>query len=330
MSNLEAKAKKAFDLKIKFGRMYDEDNPEAIKTEVEYLNLRKEVLTEIEEDTHKQKSEPIRIVRERVERKVAPKRISTGISVLDRELVTEDMKKRGSVGGFSLGNFIQLAGAKGTGKSSLMLKLLTGFSNHEQVGWFDFEMGEDRVVSKLRAFEHNEDNLLYYSSSRSLSDVTDEIKFLNILGVKHFVIDSAMKITVNGADRYDKFSKVSGELSTLTSYLGINIYMINQMSQSAEREGHLSIKHGNDAEYDADYIFYLVNAIKYETDDYGNYLKKNDKRIPMHDDEGILIKDEHRRILKCDKNRQDERLFEVEIPKSAIFGIQVEVTEYKE
>ena len=326
MSNLEIKAKKAFDLKIKFSRMYSEDDPEASKVEMEYLTLRKEVLQEIGEDMHRQKSEPIRVVRERVERKIAPKRISTGIRALDYELVTEEMKSRGDIGGFSIGNFIQIAGAKGTGKSSLMMKLLTGFSNYEKVGWFDFEMGEDRVVSKLRAFKHNEDNLLYYSASRSLSDVTDEIKFLNILGVKHFVIDSAMKITVKDSDRYDKFSNISSEISSLTSSLGINIYMINQMSQSAEREGHLAIKHGNDAEYDADYIFYLVNAIKYKKDIDGNVLKgKGGKPVPDFDKEGTMQKDSNKRILKCDKNRQDERLFSVEILKHDIFSEPVEV-----
>jgi len=314
MTPLEKKAQKAFDLKIKYSKMYDDGIPGAENIELEYLALRREVLQETNDVIHRQKSESIRVVRERVERKIAPKRISTGIRVLDFELVTEDMYKHHTSGGFSLGNFIQIAGAKGTGKSSLMMKLLTGFSNYEKVGWFDFEMGEDRVVSKLKAFSHDEDNLLYYSASRALADVTDEIKFLNVLGVKHFVIDSAMKITVKDADRYDKFSKISGELSALTSYLGINIYMINQMSQSAERDGHLSIKHGNDAEYDADYIFYLLNAIQ---------LDENGK--PMEDETGILLKDPSKRILKCDKNRQDERLFSVEILKTDIFSKPIEI-----
>ncbi len=319
MSILEKKAQEAFDLKIQFNKMYEEDNPEAVKTEMKYLSLRRSVLEEIDEEIHRQKSEPIRVVRERVERKKTPKRIETGISILDRELVPEELRQRGEKGGFALGNFIQLAGSKGTGKSSLMLKLLTGFSEYEKVCWMDFEMGEDRVISKLKAFSHDEDNLLYYSSSRSLSDVTDEIKFLNLLGVHHFVIDSAMKITVDNSDRYDKFSKISGELSALTSYLGINIYMINQMSQSAEKEGHLAIKHGNDAEYDADFIFYLVNATMME----------EDGKTPKKDKQGMVMKDENRRILKCEKNRQDERLFSVEIPKSSIFGIVPEVRVYK-
>ena len=218
------------------------------------------------------------------------------------------MKIKGIKGGLALGNFIQIAGAKGTGKSSLMLKILTGFSLYENVSWFDFEMGEDRVVEKLKAFRHNADKIFYYTASRNIDDVTDEIKFLNAGGVNHFVIDSAMKINVPGTDRYEKFSTISGRLSELTSYLGINIYMINQMSQSAEREGHLAIKHGNDAEYDADFIFYLVNAIKHDNNN-----------NPIKDETGQLMRDQDKRVLKCEKNRQDDRLFTIEISKTAIF-----------
>ena len=90
------------------------------------------------------------VVRKRVERKKSPKRIETGIRELDYELVNDKMKSRGERGGLALGNFIQIAGSKGSGKSSFMLKMLTGFSNYEKVSWFDFEMGEDRVIKKLK------------------------------------------------------------------------------------------------------------------------------------------------------------------------------------
>ena len=313
MSNLEEKAKRAFELKTKYARMYDNDEPGAEKVELEYIELRREVLKEITAEATRQRSEIMTTVKDRVYKKEKPERIETGIRVLDEELVTEDMRMRGVRGGLSLGNFIQIAGSRGAGKSSLMLKILTGLSQYESVSWFDFEMGEDRVVSKLRSFRHKADRIYYYTSSRNIDDVTDEIKFLNAVGVNHFVIDSAMKINVPGVDRYEKFSTISGRLSELTSAHGINIYMINQMSQSAEREGHLSIKHGNDAEYDADFIFYLVNAI--EKDDNGKFKK---------DDAGQTIKDTNKRILICEKNRQDDRLFSVEISKTAIFDPGVE------
>ena len=315
---IEEKAKATQALKGKYLHLYENnDFREAKKVELEYLEARKEILTLVDDNIARQKSVPMKVIKERVKAKTKPKRIETGIRELDYELVTEDMKKRGAKGGLALGNFIQIAGSRGAGKSSFMLKMLTGFSNYEKVCWFDFEMGEDRVVQKLEDFTHNDENMLYYASSRSLNDVIDEIKFLNATGINHFVVDSAMKINVQNVDRYEKFSTISGQLSSLTSSLGINIYMINQLAQSSEREGFLAIKHGNDAEYDADFIFYILTKP----------LLKDGKNVK--DEVGMNIMDDDMRILKCVKNRQDERLFSVNVPKSSIMGIQVEISDYK-
>jgi len=316
---LEAKAKQAFELKNKYILEYDRDNiKEAKKLEMQYLTLRREVLTEIDNTALRQRSEPISIVRERVLNKKKPKRIETGIRELDYELVDNQMKKREIKGGFALGNFIQIAGSRGSGKSSIMMKILTGFSNYEKTCWFDFEMGESRVVEKLNDFTHNDNNLLYYSSSRQLSDVVDEIKLLNAMGVNHFVVDSAMKIIVPNLDNYNRFSVISSELSSLTSSLGINIYMINQMSQESEKTGILAIKHGNDAEYDADFIFYIVQM---RSKDKNDNLMTDDFDMPIYDDDS--------RLLKCTKNRQDDRLFSVIIQKSSIFGIVPEIIPFQ-
>lgn len=315
---LKEQAKYAKELKQEYIRLYSINKvDEGKKLELEYLSVRRKIIESVDDDIMRQKSIPMYIIKERVAKKEKPKRIETGIRSLDFELVTEDMKTKGIKGGLALGNFIQIAGSRGSGKSSIMLKMLTGFSLYETVCWFDFEMGEDRVVQKLEDFYHDDKNMMYYNSSRMLSDIVDEIKFLNASGVNHFVIDSAMKVLVKGVDRYEKFSTVSGELSALTSTLGINIYMINQLSQSSEREGHLMIKHGNDAEYDADFIFYILRKPKMDDED------KN-----VYDDLGMMVFDEDTRILKCTKNRQDERLFSVEIPKSQIMGIKKDEVEY--
>ena len=321
VDDIEVKAKEAFALKEKYLHLYEAgDSDEAIKVELEFLEARKEVLKMVDEDIVRQKSIPMATIKKRVLSREKKPRIETGIPELDYELVNDEMKLRHRKGGLELGNFIQISGSKGSGKSTLMLKILTGFSTTEKVSWFDFEMGEVRVVEKLSKFEHNDENLLYYSSSRELEDVVSEIKFLKQLGVNHFVIDSAMKINVSGADRYDKFSSVSSKLSELTSSLGINIYMINQMSQSSEREGFLGIKHGNDAEYDADFMFFLLKKP----------LLEDGKNVK--DELGINMMDESVRILKCTKNRQDERLFSVEIPKHSLEGSNPTeiVYEYKE
>ena len=177
----------AMELKDRYLHLYEQDrDKEARAIELKYLELRKTVLYSVDENIIRQKSVPIRQIRERVESKPSIKRIETGIRSLDMELVSDSMKARGISGGMALGNFVQIAGGKGVGKSSIMLSILTGFSNYEKVCWFDFEMGEDRVIQKLKDFKHNEDNMLYYAASRNLDDVVDEIKFLNASGVNHF------------------------------------------------------------------------------------------------------------------------------------------------
>ncbi len=312
---LKEKAKKAFALKEEYLMLYErEDISAASKKEMEYMALRMEVLKEIDSTNARQRSEPIKNVKKRVADREKPKRIETGIKSLDMELVNESMKHKGIPGGFALGNFIQIAGSRGSGKSSILLKILTGFSMHEKVCWFDFEMGENRVVEKLEDFTHNEDNLLYYASSRLLDDVVGEIKLLHATGINHFVIDSTMKIIVPGADNYNRFSAISSELSSLTSSLGINIYMINQLSQESEKTGILAIKHGNDAEYDADFILYVMKIRKI-----------NDRGKPESDEFGQPVFSATERLIKCTKNRQDERLFSVRIPKSEIVNTVIEI-----
>jgi hypothetical protein len=306
---IKEKAMAARKLKAEYTHLYDNDrNKEARIKELEYLEARREVLSLVDEDINRQRSVPIEVIKKRVAQMEKPKRVSTGINKLDAELVTDRMKEENSnsMGGMALGNFVQIAGSRGSGKTSIMMKMLTGFSHYETVCWFDFEMGERRVVEKLEQFTHNESNLLYYSASRDLKDVRDEIKLLAASGVNHFVIDSAMKIRVESSDRYDKFSVISGTMAELTSSLGINIYMINQISQSAEREGFMAIKHGNDAEYDADFIFYVLMPKLIED---GRNVK---------DEMGMDVFDESKRILKCTKNRQDERLFSIELLKEDI------------
>jgi len=313
---LKEKALQARSLQEQYIRAYETDFEEGRRLELEYLDLKREVLLSVDDNIKRQKSLPIHVIKKRVaEMPKRPKR-ETGIRSLDMELVTEAQKMRGERGGLSLGNYIQIAGSRGAGKSSFMLKILTSLSNYEPVCWIDFEMGEKRVVEKLKDFDHSDDNLLYYNSSRYLDEIIAEIKFLNASGVNHFVIDSTMKIMVKGvADKYDRFSLISQMLSELTSTLMVNIYIINQMSQSAERDGVLSIKHGNDAEYDADYIFYVLK------------MKKEVNGEIVKDELGFEMYDEDMRVIKCTKNREDDRTFTAVINKSEIFGIKpIEIT----
>ena len=78
------------------------------------------------------------------------------------------------------------------------------------------------------------------------------------------------------------------------------------MSQKADEDQRLQIKHGNDVEYDADFIFFVLAFPK----------KENGKVIK--DDMGQVVIDTSRRAIKCMKNRQDERLFMVYLEKHEI------------
>lgn len=316
---LKEMAKKSIILKDKYTRLYMEDNfEEAAKAEREYAETRISVLDLQTKKVNAMKSIPMKEVKRLVSLMPKKAKITTGIRELDYELVDDDERSRGVSGGFGTGNFIQITGSKGAGKSTLMMKMMTGFSNHEKVVWFDFEMGMKRVSNKVDKFAHDEDNLMYYSGDRDLEAVQDEIKLMAAAGVKHFVIDSAMKIIVKNVDKYDRFSTISSELSATTAALDINIYMINQMSKSDEKEGHLSIKHGNDAEYDADFMFFLLKKP----------LIENGKNV--YDDIGLMVMDSEVRTLVCTKDRENERdQWSVDIKKSSLEGIKAVEVEYE-
>ncbi len=122
-----------------------------------------------------------------------------------------------------------------------------------------------------------------------------------------------MKVNAKGYKRgYESFSYISSVFAELTSSLGINIYLINQLSQDSERNGHLMMKHGNDAEYDADYIFFVMKEALEAKDEYGN---------TQYDD--------NHRLIVCTKNRVDHRTFTAKISKYEIFGSDPEVVEYE-
>jgi len=284
---------------------------ESLKVERDYLVLRKELIDEVTTEVVSKKSVHISIIEERVKNRVKKPKRETGIRSLDRELVTDKEYYIGKSGGFPLGNFIQIAGVRGSGKTTLLIKMMSEISNNESVSWFNFEMSDEKVIENLLPFRYKD--IEYYEGSREILDIADEIKFLYAQGVKHFVIDSMMKIQVKGMDRgYASFSYVSSKLSELTSTLGINIYLIQQMSSDSQKNGTLMMKHGNDAEYDADYLFYVTRSTTGKQDEAGQDIIDNTKRY-----------------LVCTKNRVDHRESTLEIPKSEIFGVEAEVIEYE-
>ena len=312
---LEDMAKKALDLRQAYLDARETgDNERAIKLELEYIDLRKKILEAVNTSVKQRKSVNIKVIKERVKNMPKKPRYETGIRSLDEMLVPYEKLGKGETGGFELGNFIQIAGSKGAGKSTFLMKIMSSFTQHTKVVWFDFEMGSKRVVNKMSSFNFNDDNLYYYEGGRDLDEIIDEIKLMYADGAEHFVIDSAMKINVSAKDRYERFSIISNKLSELTSTLNINIYLINQMSQEAIDNGKLKIKHGNDAEYDSDFIFFLLKFA--QKDEFGKVEK---------DEFGMPKFKEDERMLVCDKNRQDEHEFKVIIKKEELVDNNYEV-----
>ncbi len=317
---LKIKLQKAKQLEIKYKEAYASDDFEQGKTlERQFLALRQEILDEIDAEVEAKKSIPLAVLRERQRNEPRPIPRETGIAKLDRELVPKKEYNGLKLGGFPLGNFIQLAGSPGSGKTSLFMKILSGFSKVEPVSWFNFEMSDEQVLEKLEAFDRVEKNILYYNSGRELEEIIKEIKYLYADGVRHFVIDSAMKIRSKGKDGVELFMKISDTLKELTSILNINIYLINQLSQADQKNGVLALKYGNAAEYDSDFIFYMLKPIL-----------RDAAGKPILDEAGQVQYDETKRFLKCHKNRAYDRLFTVEIDHSDIFGVEVVEETYKD
>jgi len=286
-----------------------------MEIEKQYLQDRSKIIDLVNEGMKRRKS----ISFDNIEKEVAamPKIMprETGIRVFDYELVTEADRKYSKVGGFPLGKFIQIAGTRGSGKTSLLLKMISGFTYGEQVSWFDFEIGKASSVEKLKQFSYVNTNLLYYGGSRELEDIVSEVKILFAEGVKHFIIDSNMKIRVSGAySEVNKNSTISDALSELTSSLNINIYLINQVSQQSDKDGTLYLKNGNDGEYDADMMFFITKVRLLD-----------DKKHLAIDDSGQPMWDESARMIHCTKNRPYDRLFTVKIEKNDIFTMPTEI-----
>ena len=125
---------------------------ESLITEREYLVIRKELIDEVTTEVKSKKSINFNIVRNRVKnRKHEPKR-ETGIRVLDTELVHESKYGRGDLGGFSLGNFIQIAGERGAGKAlSVNEKILTpnGWAKNGEIKIGDYVIGSNGKKTKV-------------------------------------------------------------------------------------------------------------------------------------------------------------------------------------
>lgn len=204
-------------------------------------------------------------------------RYETGVEPLDRELN----------GGIEIGTFVQLAGESGVGKTHLTLEILSNIANYSKSVFFNFEMGDTRIVKRLNRLLKNDaqwDNLIIDKDSRDIDTLCNEIILYARDGVKFFTIDSKMKIEVGGnLEDHQKYSSITSRLSKLSQQHDVIIFLINQMSEQDIKNKRLAFKGSGDQQYDSDISLFYVK-----------------------DDDG-------KRQLICNKNRQDEREFKIEL-----------------
>ena len=211
-----------------------------------------------------------------------------------------------NLGGLIKGGFIQLAAASGAGKTTMMARLLSNLAKYSKVAHFDFEMGEYKLFFLLKNFLKSQKQLENYhinTETHKLDDLIREITYLSDQGIKIFLIDSKMKIETKEKDTYKSASIISHELSKLTKSGNITIILINQMSDSAIRDGRAELKGSGDQVYDSDVILVLTKLVDKENSVKGE--------PPVYD--------ETKRGLICVKNRFG-RLFRDEIYKNEILN----------
>lgn len=214
---------------------------------------------------------------------------SIGITPIDRELATWEDRQYGNLGGIETGTFINLAGESGAGKTTLTIDILANVSQYSRTVFFNHEMGLRRMASRLSKrldTDTQRENMIIDSSTDGIDDIVNEITIYAHEGIKFFVIDSRMKIRVEGDSEVQRNANISAKLSKLARSKEIIVILINQMSEADIKDKRLALKGGGDQKYDSDMVWFYI---------------KDDK-------------DNTKRKLVCTKNRTgDENLWSAEL-----------------
>ena len=208
-------------------------------------------------------------------------------------------------GGFKDGSFINIAGESFSGKSTLIIELLSNIAEYNKTVFFSFEMYENTTAKKLQRLRESQlVNLLIEQHRNELNEVVSLIRVYAQKGVKFFAIDSKMKIKVLGnMPTVEKTAHISATLSKLCQELGVIIILINQIGEEDLKNGRMALKGSGDQVYDSDVIWFLTVT------------KDKDMNVT-------------KRTLYCTKDRLNEKLFKVDIPTQK--NMNVEVIEYEE
>lgn len=201
-------------------------------------------------------------------------------------------------GGFEVGQLINIAGESFAGKTEFTMSICANFAISKKIAWFNFEMGEKNFLRRLdRSLTHDSqwDNFYINEECRDINKLIGEMEILIEEGHFCFGIDSKMKITGGeGREDYQKYSNISTKLSEFAQTKDVLIFFINQMNEEDIKNKRLALKGSGDQKYDSDIVFFLT----IEED------KTNMKKI-----------EDRKRFLICNKNRQTEITFSVDISK---------------
>lgn len=197
-------------------------------------------------------------------------------------------------GGFESGMFINLAGQSFAGKTTLALNIIANISQGRKAAWFNFEMGDRLMARKLKELNLSEnqlDNLYIESISNNIDNLINEMSLLVEQGYKFFGVDSSMKIEgAKGQQEYLKLGYISDKLSKFCARKDATVIFINQMSEENIDAKKLKFKGSGNTIYDSDIALFLVLD--------GN------EHLPVEQRERFLI---------CNKNRQNEKTFNIPI-----------------
>jgi len=165
------------------------DNKEKMKLKKEYHQTKLKMIELLDTEQTNKGVTARELINDVNSRKKVP-RYSLGIRGLDDALN----------GGIELGTFIQLAGQSFTGKTHLVLEILSNIAGAWGAVLFNFEMGDVRIakrLDKLLVTDTQLDNLIIDSRTRDIDMLINEIRIYAKKGVKFFAIDSKMKITTS-------------------------------------------------------------------------------------------------------------------------------------
>ena len=209
-----------------------------------------EMIAEIEGEADIYQPENMLRVVERVKSRPPIKKFKTGVWWLDQK----------TNGGISEASFINLAGENFGGKTYLAMKILENITEYERAFFFSFEMYEGLLEKRVSHWSERQlSNLLIEQKITDLYRIAEIIRLQAKAGVKFFVIDSRMKITMKqNLEQYARNSEITRVLSKVTQETGATILLINQISESDLRNGRLSLKGSGDQAYDSDMIIYIA------------------------------------------------------------------------